>query len=68
MIYITKFYFAYRNGSAATNRCPWATDACGVGFISDTRRQPSHDMIRLGLSALQRLTHRGAPAAILALA
>src|SRR5262245_52461789 len=39
-------------------------DACGVGFIADTRRQPSHDTIRLGLSALQRMTHRGAPAAL----
>src|SRR5262245_27436824 len=39
-------------------------DACGVGFIADTRRQPSHDTIRLGLSALQRVTHRGAPAAL----
>ena len=39
-------------------------DACGVGFIADTCRQPSHDTVRLGLTALRRLTHRGAPAAL----
>jgi len=37
-------------------------DACGVGFIATTRG-PSHEVLRLGLSALGRLAHRGAAAA-----
>jgi len=37
-------------------------DACGVGFIADTRRRFTHTLIDHGLTALRRLTHRGAPA------
>lgn len=36
-----------------------ARDACGVGFAA-TLKDPSHDLLRLGLSALERLAHRGA--------
>src|SRR5688572_14638871 len=39
-------------------------DACGVGFIADTRRRFRHDLIVYGLTALRRLEHRGAPAAL----
>ena len=39
-------------------------DACGVGFIADTRRRSQHDIVVHGLTALRRLTHRGAPAAL----
>src|SRR5262245_6248487 len=39
-------------------------DACGVGFIADTRRRSRHDLLAHGLTALRRLEHRGAPAAL----
>ena len=39
-------------------------DACGVGFIADTRRGSHHDLLVHGLTALRRLEHRGAPAAL----
>src|SRR5262245_24702692 len=39
-------------------------DACGVGFIADTRRRSRHDLLVHGLTALRRLEHRGAPAAL----
>ncbi len=34
-------------------------DACGVGFIAASNGRPSHDLVRLGLTALHRLRHRG---------
>ncbi len=39
-------------------------DACGVGFIADTQRRSHHDLLVHGLTALRRLEHRGAPAAL----
>ena len=38
-------------------------DACGVGFVAELRRDPSHEIVRLGLQVLQRLSHRGAQGA-----
>jgi glutamate synthase domain-containing protein 2/glutamate synthase domain-containing protein 1/glutamate synthase domain-containing protein 3 len=35
-------------------------DACGVGFIAHTRGRAGRDIVSHGLSALRRLTHRGA--------
>ena len=35
-------------------------DACGVGFVAHIKGQKSHDIIRQGLTILERLTHRGA--------
>ena len=35
-------------------------DACGVGFIAHLRGRAGRDIVSLGLSALRRLTHRGA--------
>ncbi|MCG8592408.1 MAG: glutamate synthase large subunit [Proteobacteria bacterium] len=35
-------------------------DACGVGFIADMRRGPSHKLVRDAIHILERLTHRGA--------
>ena len=35
-------------------------DACGVGFVATTSRQPSHEIVRLALESLSRLSHRGA--------
>ena len=35
-------------------------DACGVGFVADIKGTKSHDIIREGLTILERLTHRGA--------
>src|SRR6476660_8065450 len=37
-------------------------DACGVGFIADTRGRPRHAILGHGLTALRRVSHRGAPA------
>src|SRR5512144_138527 len=39
-------------------------DACGVGFVARTGGDADHDVIRLALTALSRLAHRGAPAAL----
>ena len=38
-------------------------DACGVGFVASHRGEVSHRIVRLGLEAVRRLTHRGAVAA-----
>ncbi|MGB9112522.1 MAG: glutamate synthase large subunit [Acidimicrobiales bacterium] len=35
-------------------------DACGVGFVADLRRGASHEVVELGLTALENLRHRGA--------
>jgi len=35
-------------------------DACGIGFVADLRRGPSHDIVEKGTQILCRLTHRGA--------
>ena len=35
-------------------------DACGVGFVANIKGKPSNDIVRKGLSILQRLEHRGA--------
>src|SRR3989441_9835291 len=40
---------------------PWREqDACGVGFVAQGRGEPSHDVLRMALTALARLAHRGA--------
>src|SRR5580692_2653665 len=35
-------------------------DACGLGFIADLRRPPTHDVVVKGVEILRRLAHRGA--------
>jgi len=35
-------------------------DACGVGFVADLRRGPTHDIVQMGTNILCHLTHRGA--------
>ena len=35
-------------------------DACGVGFVANIRGEKSHEIIRMGLTVLANLTHRGA--------
>jgi glutamate synthase (NADPH/NADH) large chain len=35
-------------------------DACGLGFIADLRRPPTHDIVKKGVEILKRLAHRGA--------
>ncbi len=37
-------------------------DACGVGLLADVGGQARRDVVTSGLTALVRLTHRGAPA------
>src|SRR3989442_3336746 len=40
---------------------PWREqDACGVGFVAQATGEPSHDILRMALTALARLAHRGA--------
>src|SRR5512143_1554470 len=39
-------------------------DACGVGFVADTRRRSSRALVAIGLTALRRVAHRGAPASL----
>ena len=38
-------------------------ESCGVGFVATLRGTSSHDILRLALTALGRLAHRGAVAA-----
>src|SRR2546422_2135664 len=39
---------------------PWREqDACGVGFVAQATGEPSHDVLRMALTALARLAHRG---------
>ena len=38
-------------------------DACGVGFVADLRRPPSHRTVLRGIELLRRLAHRGATGA-----
>jgi glutamate synthase (NADPH/NADH) large chain len=35
-------------------------DACGLGFVADLHRPPSHDVVSKGVEILRRLAHRGA--------
>ena len=35
-------------------------DSCGVGFVADLKRGPSHSLVRDAIHILERLTHRGA--------
>ena len=35
-------------------------DACGIGFVADMRRGPSHEILTMGTQILCSLTHRGA--------
>ncbi|MGH7642953.1 MAG: glutamate synthase large subunit [Candidatus Dormibacteria bacterium] len=40
---------------------PWFEhDGCGVGFVASRHREPTRQVIELGLGALRRLLHRGA--------
>jgi len=39
-------------------------DGCGVGFIADLKGRARRDVVVHGLAALNRLTHRGAPASL----
>src|SRR3974390_1318169 len=38
-------------------------ESCGVGFVATLHRASNHDILRLALTALGRLAHRGAVAA-----
>ncbi|RYG87334.1 hypothetical protein EON77_02260, partial [bacterium] len=38
-------------------------DACGVGFVVDLARPPSHTVVSKGIELLRRLAHRGATGA-----
>ena len=38
-------------------------ESCGVGFVATLRGAPNHDILRIALTALARLAHRGAVAA-----
>ncbi|HXF96310.1 MAG TPA: hypothetical protein VNI61_09450, partial [Gemmatimonadales bacterium] len=43
---------------------PWRErDACGTGFVARATGERSHEILRLALTALARLAHRGATAA-----
>ncbi|MGO9837957.1 MAG: glutamate synthase large subunit [Polyangiaceae bacterium] len=35
-------------------------DACGLGFVADIKRPPTHDVVKKGIEILRRLAHRGA--------
>jgi glutamate synthase (ferredoxin) len=35
-------------------------DSCGVSFVADLKNRPSHTIVQRGLTALERLSHRGA--------
>jgi glutamate synthase domain-containing protein 1 len=38
-------------------------DACGIGFVCNLGGRESHEVVRMGLTALGNLSHRGAAGA-----
>ncbi len=42
---------------------PEEHDACGVGFLADLANSPTHEVVRLALTAVAAMEHRGARAA-----
>ncbi|NPB06480.1 MAG: glutamate synthase large subunit [Aquificae bacterium] len=38
----------------------WERDACGVGFVCSVRGEESHEILKMGITAVKNLTHRGA--------
>src|SRR5690242_6148795 len=38
----------------------WEHDACGTGFLAQVSGEPIHELVQTALTALARLTHRGA--------
>lgn len=38
-------------------------DSCGVGFVCDLKNKPSHNIVKMGITAVKNLTHRGAVSA-----
>jgi glutamate synthase domain-containing protein 2/glutamate synthase domain-containing protein 1/glutamate synthase domain-containing protein 3 len=74
---IRKFYFGYQRRSVITSLMTrptpetrlqsidaFAHDACGVGFIARPDGRAGRRVVTVGLQALRRLAHRGAPAAL----
>jgi hypothetical protein len=51
-------------GSRANNllNSRFDQESCGVGFVAHLRGQSNHDILQLALTALGRLSHRGAVA------
>jgi glutamate synthase (NADPH/NADH) large chain len=37
-----------------------SADACGLGFVAELNREPTHEVVGKGLEILERLAHRGA--------
>jgi glutamate synthase (ferredoxin) len=50
-----------RSSSPPLYRPDLERDACGIGLVADARGRRSHDLVEHALSALVRMTHRGAP-------
>ncbi|MFQ5693023.1 MAG: glutamate synthase subunit alpha, partial [Nitrospinota bacterium] len=40
----------------------WEHDSCGVGFVADAGGDPSHRVLEMALTCVERVTHRGAVA------
>ena len=51
-----------RRDPTLVNSC-FDHESCGVGFVATLHGASSHDILRLALTALSRLAHRGAVAA-----
>jgi glutamate synthase domain-containing protein 1 len=50
-----------RQGAGAATLDPWLErDACGVGLVARVSGAAGHDVLRLALTAVARLAHRGA--------
>ncbi|MDP9069106.1 MAG: glutamate synthase large subunit [Actinomycetota bacterium] len=48
---------------SVTSHPQWERDACGIGFVADSRGRSSRAIVAAGLEALCRVKHRGALAA-----
>jgi glutamate synthase (NADPH/NADH) large chain len=51
---------ATTRGHSALYNPSFEHDACGVAFVAETTRPASHEVVQLGLTALENLSHRGA--------
>ena len=54
---------SFSSGGASLVNSRFDHDSCGVGFVATLHGQSDHEILRLALTALGRLAHRGAIAA-----
>ncbi|MGI9240287.1 MAG: glutamate synthase central domain-containing protein, partial [Verrucomicrobiales bacterium] len=54
-----KYYNTKIQNEGSLHRMESERDACGVGFVASVDGTPSHEIVRLGLTSVCNVTHRG---------